>query len=199
MFRSKKKESKDEEYGVKVEDLRRVMYVEDKFGRIGLVRNWYVKARNRCVYDVFISFDDGSGVEYKDIPGDYIIRGIKIKEGEEKTMEKKDLRELLKDGDIVTVRNGDRLVYYGNGFDDLDTDNYSNDLSIISDLDVNLNYIENALGGHKKSDSDVIRIERPILTTTIWEREEKEPVEMTLEEVCEKLGYDVKIVKKEEE
>ena len=112
---------------------------------------------------------------------------------------KRDLRELLKDGDIVTVRNGDRLVYYGNGFGDLDTDNYSNDLSIISDLDVNLNYIDDICLGYKKSASDVIKIERPIITTTIWEREEKEPVEMTLEEVCEKLGYDVKIVKKEEE
>ena len=141
---------------------------------------------------MFRSFDDGSGVEYKDIPVDYVIRDIKIKEGEEKTMKKKDLRELLKDGDIVTLRNGDRLFYYSSGFNDI-SDDFNNDLTLISDLDVNLNYI------NKSSYSDIIKIERPILTTTIWEREEKEPIEMTLEEVCEKLGYDVKIVKKGEE
>ena len=231
MFRSKKKESKDKEYAVKLRDLHNGMYLEDVFGRSGIVI--YIDARIRftgnIIYKVSISFKEGTGVEYKDLPGDYIIRGIKIKEEyneeisseidangiyikdseghtyyairkerEEKTMEKRDLRELIKDGDIVTLRNGDRLFYYSNGFDDLN-DDYSNNLTIISDLDVNLNYISHTFSGHKKSDSDVIKIERPILTTTIWEREEKEPVEMTLEEVCEKLGYDVKIVKKGEE
>ena len=92
----------------------------------------------------------------------------------------------LKNGDIVTLRNRDRLVFVGGeDFIDLSDDN-DNYLSDICDLEDDLTH-ENF------KDSDIVKIERPVEYTTVFAREEVK--EMTVEEISKALGYEVKVVK----
>ena len=92
----------------------------------------------------------------------------------------------LKNGDIVTLRNGDRLVFVGGeGFIDLSDDN-DNYLSDICDLEDDFTH------EHFK-DNDIVKIERPVEYTTVFKREEVK--EMTVEEISKALGYEVKVVK----
>ena len=95
----------------------------------------------------------------------------------------------LKEGDIVTLRNGDRMLFDGENFIDL-FDEPHNSLSDIYDLNDDM-----TVEGLKNS--DIMQVERPTKYTTVFERT-NEPVEMTLSEICKKLGYEVKIVKEEE-
>lgn len=96
----------------------------------------------------------------------------------------------LKAGDIVTLRNGDRLLFAGENFIDL-FKNPHNSLCDINDLndDMTVDDCKN---------SDIMEVERPSRYITVFERGE-ETREMTLEEICKELGYNVKIVKNEEE
>lgn len=96
----------------------------------------------------------------------------------------------LKEGDIVTLRNGDRLIYANGEFTDCSDDN-DNYLEYLSELEKNLTYE----GNHR--DNDIVKVERPTGYNTLFERQEEEVKEMTLKEVCEKLGYEIKIVKEE--
>ena len=92
----------------------------------------------------------------------------------------------LKNGDIVTLRNGDRLVFVGGeDFIDLSDDN-NNYLSDIYDLEDDLRH-------DSHEDSDIVKIERPVEYTTVFAREEVK--EMTVEEISKALGYEVKVVK----
>lgn len=100
-------------------------------------------------------------------------------------------KEDLKDGDIVTLRNGDRLVLVNKIFKDTTNEN-NNYLGNLDDLNEDLTYewLE------KNEDYDIIKVERPIGYITVYERREKQEVkEMTVEEISKKLGYEVKIVK----
>lgn len=96
----------------------------------------------------------------------------------------------LQDGDIVTLRNGDKLLYHNEDFIDMSDDN-DNYLSDINEINENLTYED-----RDEKDNDIIKVERPTGYTTIFERDEKVK-EMTLKEVCKELGYEVKIVKEE--
>lgn len=101
-------------------------------------------------------------------------------------------KESLKIGDVVTLRNGNKLLYTDNEeFDDLDDKN-ENSLLDLSDLADDLTYYD-----VDEKENDIMKVERPINYTTMFERKE-ETREMTLEEICKELGYDVKIVKEEE-
>jgi hypothetical protein len=104
----------------------------------------------------------------------------------EVNMTKKD----LKDGDIVTLRNGDRLVLFEEDFTDVSKDS-ANMLLVLDDLDNNLNY---ARYGNRNEDYDVIKVERPVEYETVFERKEEEVKELTVDEISEKLGYKVKVV-----
>ena len=97
-------------------------------------------------------------------------------------MTKKD----LKDGDIVTLRNGDRLILCDENFIDLSDENHN----WISDLDC----LNNDLTYYNENDeeNDVIKVERPVKYETVFEREEVK--ELTVDEISEKLGYKVKVV-----
>lgn len=100
-------------------------------------------------------------------------------------------KEELKEGDIVTLRNGDRLVYIPNNcccFTDL-CDSYCNDLFDLNDLKDDLTY-----NGDDR-DSDIVKVERPVQTEIVFERKDLAR-EMTIEEISKELGYDVKVVKK---
>ena len=102
-------------------------------------------------------------------------------------------------GDIITLRNGERYVYtdgsiYGEEEKyildcEMLTTNYNNDLKFISDF-----IYECPLN---KEDCDIVKVERQ--GQIIYERKEEKIIEMTLSEVCEKLGYNVKIVKEKSE
>ena len=99
-------------------------------------------------------------------------------------------KEELKEGDIVTLRNGDRLIYTpdndSNDFYDLsDNHNYLCDLS---DLKDDLTY------DGSDRDNDIVKVERPVQTEVIFERKDKAR-EMTVEEISKELGYEVKIIK----
>lgn len=92
----------------------------------------------------------------------------------------------LKNGDIVTLRNGDRLVFVNDeDFIDLSDDN-DNYLSEICDLEDDLRH-------DSDEDSDIVKVERPEKYTTVFTRTEVK--EMTVEEISKALGYEVKVVK----
>lgn len=97
----------------------------------------------------------------------------------------------LKNGDIVTLKNGDKLIYANNCFRDM-SDTYDNCLYCISDLnDDMMHYSSN------NRESDIIKVSRPIEYVDVFSRP-KEPKKMTVSEICKELGYDVEIVKEGE-
>lgn len=100
---------------------------------------------------------------------------------EEINMKKED----LKANDIVTLRNGDRLVYTVNGFKDLNRD-INNTISGLSNLN---NDLTRSTGDKQQ---DIIKVERPVEYKTVFEREEVQ--ELTVDEISERLGYKVKVV-----
>lgn len=106
-----------------------------------------------------------------------------------------DNKNELKMGDIVTLRNGNRLLYVGENnicsFVDLseDNDNWLEDLDDLND--------DMTISDEDSRDNDIVMVDRPITYTNVFEREDKAR-EMTLAEICEELGYEVKIIKEEE-
>lgn len=96
-------------------------------------------------------------------------------------------KEDLKTGDIVTLRNGDRLIYEDGNFTDI-TDDHHNPLICLSDLAEDLTY--RRYDGD--SNYDIIKVERAKEYETVFEREEVK--ELTVDEISEKLGYKVKVV-----
>lgn len=94
----------------------------------------------------------------------------------------------LKDGDIVTLRNGDRLLLLDNGdFYNLGEDSchYIDDLG---DYEDNLKTCDTEC-----MEYDIIKVERPVKYETVFEREE-EAQELTVDEISERLGYKIKVV-----
>ena len=100
---------------------------------------------------------------------------------EENNMKKQD----LKNGDIVILRNGDRLVYTDCGFKDLSKD-FHNCISLLSDLNDDLTYCS------ERESNDIVKVERPVKYETVFEREEVK--ELTVDEISKRLGYKVKVV-----
>ena len=95
-------------------------------------------------------------------------------------------------GDIITLKNGDKLIYVGDEqFTDLNDKN-NNPITEISDFNDNLEYYD--YGDVHEEDNDIIKIERPLQYSIEYERNE-EIKEMTVEEISKALGYEVKIVK----
>lgn len=97
----------------------------------------------------------------------------------------------LKNGDIVTLKNGDELIYANNYFYDM-SDTYDNCLHNISDLHNNMTCYDPSY-----RESDIIKVSRPIEYVDVFSRP-KEPKKMTVSEICKELGYDVEIVKEGE-
>lgn len=94
-------------------------------------------------------------------------------------------KEDLKDGDIVTLKNGDRLVLFSGEFTDLereghwidDLDDYEDDLRTCDRF---------------YNEYDIVKVERPVEYETVFTRDDA--VELTVDEISEKLGYKVKVV-----
>lgn len=93
---------------------------------------------------------------------------------------KKNKREQLKNGDVVTFRNGLRAT----------VDKKNNALFYGNDNVISIYAFNENLTSKFKHDWDIIKIERLAL---LYDRNEQ--TEMTLEEVCKELGKDIKIVK----
>lgn len=94
-------------------------------------------------------------------------------------------KEYLKDGDIVTLKNGDRLVLFSGGFTDLEREGHW-----IDDLD---DYEDDLRTCDRFYDEyDIVKVERPVEYETVFTRDDA--VELTVDEISEKLGYKVKVV-----
>ena len=91
----------------------------------------------------------------------------------------------LKDGDVVTLRNGDKLIYCDEQFKDLDNPHHNG----VCDLDD----LYSDLTSWEEND-DIIKVERPATYYEVFNRDESVR-EMTVEEISKALGYEVKIVK----
>lgn len=79
-------------------------------------------------------------------------------------------KEELKKGDIVTLRNGDRLIYipddseYSNDF--IDIGECNNFLCSLSDLKDDLTY------DGEDRDSDIVKVEKTVRTEIVYERKD---------------------------
>lgn len=95
----------------------------------------------------------------------------------------------LKNEDIVTLRNGDRLILIDDEFLDISGEK-ANNLSQLSNLndDLTSNY---GWG------DDIVKVSRPVAYTTVYERKTTTKKKMTVSEICKALGYDVEIIKEE--
>lgn len=99
----------------------------------------------------------------------------------------------LRFGDIITLRNEERYVYadtvmYG------EKEQYALDCDYLKETyneDFTTKTVRGNVCDFNEKSYDIMKIERQ--GKVVYERKEK-IVEMTLEEVCDKLGYDVKIV-----
>lgn len=100
----------------------------------------------------------------------------------------------FKFGDIITLRNGERYVYANNHIFGEDEVNDLDGYLLIMAYNESLEYSEDDI---KEKSYDIVKVERQ--GQIIYERKEEKIIEMTLSEVCEKLGYNVKIVKEKSE
>lgn len=98
-------------------------------------------------------------------------------------------KDELQDGDIVTLRNGDKLRYNieTESFDNI-SDDYDNNLDYLYELNDDMTYDD-----RDEDENDIMKVERPTYHT-VFEREETVK-EMTIAEISKALGYEVKIVK----
>lgn len=94
----------------------------------------------------------------------------------------------IKEGDIITLRNGDRLL--------VDADKDLQDLSEENDNSVASLYVyrDDMIHCCGDKDYDIVKVERPVEYSTVYDRKE-EVREMTVEEISKALGYEVKVVK----
>ena len=93
----------------------------------------------------------------------------------------------IKEGDIITLRNGDRLLIdAGKDVSDLSDENNN---SVYS-----LDYYENDMTYRAgNSNYDIVKVERPVEYSIVYDKEAVR--EMTVEEISKALGYEVKVVK----
>lgn len=176
----------------KVGDRVRIKSWEDMEREYGLdwngdincgVSNFIQKMKHLCGRTATIEKIDRERVILKDwsnndnIDWYYCLRMI-----EHVTFTKNDLQDF----DILIDRDGDISLYYDGKVygNTIDIDDLNNDLTSCK-----VSYCENA---------DIVKVERPFKLETVFERKE-EVKEMTMEELCEHFGCQVKMVKKEEE
>lgn len=98
----------------------------------------------------------------------------------------------LKDGDIVTLRNGDRLIYAveEDEFIDLNESHY-NEVCDLDDFEDDLTYVDSDEKGN-----DIVKVERPVKYEVVYDRSTITK-KMTVAEICKELGYDVEIIKED--
>lgn len=98
----------------------------------------------------------------------------------------------LRNGDIVTYRNGDKRIVDINRERTVYIEDFSNMSMYLSSYNndlVRFDDVDNAY--------DIVKVYRPLTEETFRTEKAKPVKEMTLKEVCKELGYEVKIVKEE--
>lgn len=102
----------------------------------------------------------------------------------------------IKQGDVITLRNGDKLIVADeNRLVDLNQYN-TNPCYNLSDFQPDLTYHED---NKHYLEFDIVKVERYRATgNTIFDRN-KETKKMTVSEICKELGYNVEIIKESEE
>lgn len=135
--------------------------------------------------DVFVSWSNNGHGPYRHYTWNMATNEIELIEF---------TKDNLEPGDMVTLRNGDKLILNKiracfTDFEDGELDT-GNCLSNMYDVTDDLLYIGD------DRDSDIMKVERPTYHT-VYERveEKKEPKKMTVAEISKELGYDVEIVK----
>ncbi len=192
--------SRVKEYEVKAEDLNKGDIIEIKGSR-GKVTEWRKDDTSSNYCDIRIDFDN-NGLAFYRTPVDAVIDDIRIIEKtkeKEETMEKKDLRKMLKPGDVVTLRNGATKVL--DNCEDFEAlSDIKNDLVDIDDLDKNLNFT-GICWETNSHDNDIVKIDRTVATYTIWKRKEEPILDSTernyLSAVIRPFRNDVKSIVKE--
>lgn len=102
-------------------------------------------------------------------------------------------KDNLQNGDIVTLRNGERLIYVNKRFYDETSSRVTNSLYGVSDIDNELIFPD-------EHDNDIIKVTRPTEYVDVFSRKEtKQPKKLTVSDICEILGYDIEIVKEDKE
>ena len=97
----------------------------------------------------------------------------------------------LENGDIVTLRNGNELIYIYDCFYDVSRF-HDNMLNHIDDIRDDMTYDDSDY-----RESDIMKVSRPVNCANVFSRS-KESKKMTVSEICKELGYDVEIVKEGE-
>ena len=97
----------------------------------------------------------------------------------------------LQNGDIVYLRNGNIKFYTtDDGFYEYENCDEFDDVDNLTDLNDDLTHI-------KEDKYDIIKVVRPKEYDELFKREGVNPKEMTLKEVCDILGYEIKIKKED--
>lgn len=94
----------------------------------------------------------------------------------------------FKFGDIIILRNGTRFVY-ADGYIYGENEDYNRDADKLNE-----EYYDDLCYRYGSKEYDIIKVER--VGETVFKRE-SEIKEMTLEEVCKELGYEIKIIKED--
>ena len=93
----------------------------------------------------------------------------------------------IKEGDIITLRNGDRLLVDADkGLQDLSEENNNSVVSLYV-------YRDDMIYCYRNSNYDIVKVERPVEYSIVYDKEVVR--EMTVEEISKALGYEVKVVK----
>jgi hypothetical protein len=95
-------------------------------------------------------------------------------------------KDELKYRDIVTLKNGDELVLFDNG-ELVDKDYEGHWIDSLDDYLDDLKCRDRCY-----SEYDIVKVERPVEYETVYKRDDV--VELTVDEISEKLGYKVKVV-----
>ena len=151
---------------------------KERIGKIGTIQQcgWIIESA------VNVKWDDGCKSAVTPFKSNLEL----IKEN---NMRKED----LKNYDIVTLRNGDKLILVDKNFAELDGKNNSNYISDLEDLNDDLT-CDRTYPDTKTS--DIVKIERfKSLDTNIVYTREEQAEEMTVEQICKALGKNIKIVK----
>ena len=189
--KKKNKEEKDMREIKKGDKVKIISDIDENFDNDRIVGNIYTVD---C-----IKIERETGKSYailKETTERPYIYNCKLVDEKEKQFTKSD----LKYGDIVELRNGNRYVYVKNYFDLIgyDPKTYDAIVSLKNGHDIPISDYNNKLLYKKRGECkyDIMKIldKNEICKNLKWTLE-RSKTEMTLEEVCQELGRDIKIVK----
>lgn len=141
---------------------------------------------NEALHSPFVKKDDKSRKIIDTLFGDFMLEGLPNDAFQsDELIPATFIKEDLQNGDILTDKDGDKSIYFdGSIYGNTVCEDELND-----DLTADRDWCEPTC--------DIVKVERPIKFETVFNRT-KEIKEMTMEELCEHFGCQIKIVKEEE-